>query len=183
MVRDLSSFDTRVTEEIANQQLFLCDFFPECSNYKFLNESTRAVTYNHSVFYDCGESKLLGWYRFGGDAGTQMADTCVMMRHCGARYPGWLSGGHPSVSDGAVLRKVCFTGSWGCCHYSAFISVRNCNGFYVYKLSTLTHYYYYYYYYHSYYYQCNSRYCSSNGSERPTTGGREICFFVYIITN
>ncbi|XP_074612989.1 receptor-type tyrosine-protein phosphatase F-like [Acropora palmata] len=87
-----------------------------------------------------------------------MADTCVKQRHCGASYPGWLSGGHPSVSDGAVLRKVCFTGYWGCCHYSTFISVRNCGGFFVYKLSPV----------HRYYY-CHFRYCLSNGFELPTT--------------
>ena len=149
------------------------------------------MTYNRSVLVKCNDTtKLLGWYRFGGEAGTQMADTCVKQRHCGARYSGWLSGGHPSVSDGAVLRKVCFTGYQGCCSCSTFISVRNCNGFYVYKLPPpiLNYYYYYYYYYYSscyyyyyyYYYQryqCTFRYCSSNGSEVPTgsTAGREIC--------
>ncbi|XP_068708203.1 uncharacterized protein [Montipora foliosa] len=35
-----------------------------------------------------------------------MADTCVEMYHCGAVYPGWLSGGHPSVKDGAVVRRI-----------------------------------------------------------------------------
>ncbi|XP_067037302.1 protein sidekick-2-like isoform X2 [Acropora muricata] len=131
---------------------------PECLNYKFLNDSSRAVTYKQSVLWNCDDTtKLLGWYRFGGEAGTQMADNCVKQRHCGARYPGWLSGGHPSLSDGAVLRKVCFTRYSGCCHYSTFISVRNCSGFYVYKLSPA----------HPYYY-CNFRYCSSNGFELPT---------------
>ncbi|XP_015768424.1 PREDICTED: uncharacterized protein LOC107347066 isoform X8 [Acropora digitifera] len=132
---------------------------PECSNYEFLTDCSRAVTYR-SVLANCNNAKkLLGWYRFGGEAGTQMADTCVSMRHCGARYPGWLSGGHPSVSDGAVLRKVCFTGNRGCCQYSTFISVRNCNGFYIYKLSTVV----------QYYYRCYYRYCSSYGSGQPTT--------------
>ena len=61
------------------------------------------MTYNPAVLGNCKDTtRLLGWYRFGGEAGTQMADTCVTMRHCGAWYPGWLSGGHPSVSDGAV---------------------------------------------------------------------------------
>ncbi|XP_015753091.1 PREDICTED: uncharacterized protein LOC107332854 isoform X1 [Acropora digitifera] len=131
---------------------------PECSNYKFLNDSSRAVTYNQSG--NCNDTtKLHGWYRFGGEAGTQMADTCVKQHHCGAWYPGWLSGGHPSVSDGAVLRKVCFTGYWGCCHFSTFISVRDCSGFYVYKLSP----------FHPYSPQCNYRYCSSYGFRLPTT--------------
>ncbi|XP_074612981.1 protein sidekick-2-like isoform X2 [Acropora palmata] len=132
---------------------------PECSNYQFLNHSSRAVTYNHSVLTHCNDSiNLLGWYRFGGEAGTQMADNCVKIRHCGSRFPGWLSGGHPSVSDSAVMRKVCFTGYSDCCQYSTFISVRNCNGFYIYKLSPI---------YPSYY--CNLRYCSSNGFEPPTS--------------
>ncbi|XP_067037290.1 uncharacterized protein [Acropora muricata] len=132
---------------------------PECSNYQFLNDCSRAVTNNRSILVNCYDtSKLLGWYRSGVEAGTQMADTCVKQRQCGASYPGWLSGGHPSVSDGAVLRKVCFTGYWGCCHYSTFISVRNCGGFFVYKLSPV----------HPYYY-CHFRYCLSNGFELPTT--------------
>ncbi|XP_044172445.1 protein sidekick homolog [Acropora millepora] len=132
---------------------------PECSNYEFLNDSSRAATYSHSVLMHCNDSiNLLGWYRFGGEAGTQMADTCVQRRHCGAWYPGWLSGGHPSVSDGAVMRKVCFTGYSGCCQYSTFISVRNCSGFYVYKLSPI---------YLSY--NCYLRYCSSYGFKLPTT--------------
>ena len=173
--------------------------FSECLNYEFLNESSRAVIYNQTVSANCNDTtKLLGWYRFGGEAGTQMADTCVKQYHCGTTYPGWLSGGHPSVSDGAVLRKVCFTGYWGCCQYSTFISVRNCDGFYVYKLSPALSYYYYYYhhyyycyryryrhrYYYYYYYYCNVRYCSSNGIELPTisTTGIKICFFVYIRT-
>ena len=147
-------------KEIIHYLLLLCGFFlSECSNYQFLNHSSRAVTYNHSVLTHCNDSiNLLGWYRFGGEAGTQMADNCVKIRHCGSRFPGWLSGGHPSVSDSAVMRKVCFTGYSDCCQYSTFISVRNCNGFYIYKLSPI---------YPSYY--CNLRYCSSNGFEPPTS--------------
>ena len=166
--------------------------FSECSNYEFLNESSRAVIYNQTVSMNCSyTTKPLGWYRFGGEAGTQMAGTCVKQHHCGAWYPGWLSEGHPSVSDGAVLRKVCFTRYTDCCYYSNFISVRNCDGFYVYKLSlapsyNYNYYYYYYYYYYCYryypyyYYHCNFRYCSSNGFELPTTSttGIRIYFFV-----
>ena len=165
--------DARVMKEIIHQLLFLWvflfSFFSECSTYQFLTDCHRAVTYR-SVVANCNDTnKLLGWYRFGGEAGTQMADSCVSMRHCGARYPGWLSGGHPSVSDGAVLRKVCFTGYRGCCQYSTFISVRNCSGFYVYKLSPVYP-----------YYSCNFRYCSSNGFEVPPTSttGINIDFFV-----
>ena len=132
------------------------------------------MTYNHRVSVNCKDTtKLLGWYRFVGEAGTQMADTCVKWRHCGALYPGWLSGGHPSVSDGAVLRKVCFTRSADCCYYSTFISVRNCDGFYIYKLSPVV----------PYYYHCYYRYCSSYGFGLPTTSttGTNIEFFVFTL--
>ncbi|XP_068743651.1 salivary glue protein Sgs-3-like isoform X2 [Montipora capricornis] len=82
-----------------------------------------------------------------------MSDTCVEMYHCGAVYPGWLSGGHPSVKDGAVVRRVCFNGYYGCCHLFTYISVRNCGGFYVYKLTPL----------HTSS-NCYCRYCASNGT-------------------
>ena len=85
-----------------------------------------------------------------------MADTCVKMCHCGAPYPGWLTGGHPSVEDGAVMRKVCFVGRRGCCEAWAYITVRNCSGFYVYHLSRPSSY-------------CNYGYCASTGFEEPTT--------------
>ncbi|XP_068739004.1 uncharacterized protein [Montipora capricornis] len=136
---------------------------PECSNYKSLTEGNRATTYPHNHFqlFRCiNEGTLSGWYRFDREGGNQMADTCVEMYHCGAVYPGWLSGGHPSVKDGAVVRRVCFNRYYGCCEYFVYISVRNCGGFYVYKLTPLPT--------SSY---CYYRYCASNGTALvlPTT--------------
>ena len=64
-----------------------------------------------------------------------MPDTCVPKQRCGTHAPGWLSGGHPTVAEGAVKRKVCFHWSSGCCQFSSNIQVRNCGAFYVYKLS------------------------------------------------
>ena len=126
----------------------------ECFNYTLLNDSNRARTYKtNSVL--CTDSALSGWYRFGGEAGSQMANSCVQMYHCGASYPGWLSGGHPAVADGTVVRKVCFNFFGSCCERSLYISVRNCGGFYVYNLTPLP--------------SCGIRYCAGNGSE-PTTG-------------
>ena len=138
------------------------EIFSECLNYKSLTEANRATTYGyiHSQRFLCiNEGTLSGWYRFDREAGNQMADTCVERYHCGAYYPGWLSGGHPSVEDGAVVRRVCFNRYWGCCDYFVYISVRNCGGFYVYKLTSLPS------------YRCYYRYCASKGSELvlPTT--------------
>ncbi|KAL9973653.1 hypothetical protein ACROYT_G020134 [Oculina patagonica] len=118
----------------------------ECSSYTFLNESNRANTYYDSNTLLC-DRELSGWYRFGGEAGNQMADSCVKRRHCGAGLPGWLQGGHPSVADGVVRRRVCFQWSDYCCRLSTVIDVRNCGRFYAYKLKPPP--------------VCNSRYCGN----------------------
>ena len=83
----------------------------------------------------CDDFLQQGWYRFRGDAGDQMPTSCVAVFHCDTHAPGWLSTSHPTVAQGAVRAKVCF--HWGkkCCRWSMNITVRNCSGFYVYKLN------------------------------------------------
>ena len=111
------------------------------------------------------------WYRFSGAAGNQMAESCVDNNRCGTYYPGWLSGSHPTVNEGAVQRRVCFSYYvYGdCCSLSTYIRVRNCGGFFVYQLKPLT--------------VCNSRYCGNGyGSSTPTTPGTvfpSFCFFLF----
>ena len=79
-----------------------------------------------------------------------MSTRCIYgSGYCDAYNQGSLQGSHPSVEDGVVTRKVCFSyyqqiRSYGyhygqqtiskCCKYSTFIEVRNCGSFYVYKL-------------------------------------------------
>ena len=98
------------------------------------------------------------WYRFGGAAGNQMAESCVENSRCGTSFPGWLNGSYPTVNEGAVQRRVCFRYYGDCCFFSTYIRVRNCGGFYVYQLKPLT--------------LCYSRYCGNGyGSSTPTTPG------------
>ena len=109
----------------------------ECYSYAVLDQSNRAITYR-GVSYFC-DSRLYGWYRFLGKAGSKMSHSCVTGRRCGTSGPGWLVGGHPSVSEGVARRRVCFASSRGwfyrsCCRWSTYISVRNCGTFFVYKL-------------------------------------------------
>jgi len=125
----------------------------ECSNYTFLNESNRARTYyNRSTPFLC-DANISGWYRFSGEAGTQMAESCVNMYHCGTDTPGWLNGAHPTEPDGIVTREVCFSYLGSCCYYSANTRVRNCGGFYIYKLETPPH--------------CYLRYCGNGLPQAP----------------
>lgn len=108
----------------------------ECYHYSFLEESNRAIMYKRGNTVFC-DSTLSGWYRFRGGAGIQMPESCVKSGRCGTQAPGWLVGGHPSVAQGAVKRRVCFKLINTCCLMSINIDVRNCGGFFVYKLIKL----------------------------------------------
>ena len=123
--------------------------FLECKSYKTLSEHNRAQGYKGVV--KCDRPLATGWYRFTGLAGNKMPDSCVSKYYCGTHAPGWLTGGHPTVAQGAVSRKVCFHWSSGCCQWSRYIRVRNCGAFYVYYLSATP--------------ACNLRYCGNRGGE------------------
>ena len=45
-----------------------------------------------------------------------------------------MAGAHPSVDEGVVARSACLTMKQLCCKASVSMRVRNCSGFYVYKL-------------------------------------------------
>jgi Notch-like protein len=64
-----------------------------------------------------------------------MASSCVPAERCGTAGPGWMKGTHPTVADGKVTRKVCYTWEGDCCIDSNNIKVVNCGQYYVYKLS------------------------------------------------
>ena len=80
-----------------------------------------------------------------------MPSSCPPKRRCGTHAPGWLNGSHPSVADGAVQRQVCYHWSSGCCQWQNDIQVRNCGGFYVYKLKPTRF--------------CSLRYCGNRGGK------------------
>ena len=128
-----------------------------CKHYKVLNGIDRAQGYTLPPQQKCDSDLELGWYRFHGLAGHQMADKCVSMIRCSTVAPGWLFGGHPTVADGVVVRKVCY--HWfSCCGHSDDIHVRNCGAFFVYELKKPP--------------SCNLRYCG-NGS-----AGKVLCWLL-----
>ena len=77
-----------------------------------------------------------------------MPTSCVSKRRCGTGASGWMNGAYPTVADGKVTRKVCYSYYGGCCQWSNNIEVVNCGNYYVYKLSRPP--------------QCNLRYCGSD---------------------
>lgn len=99
----------------------------------------------------CDEREILtpAWYRFSGDAGDKMADSCVPKSHCGTHAPGWLNGNHP-VNEGEIVeRKACFHFGSRCCKWTKKIKVKKCKGFFVYELQRPP--------------ACNLRYCGNSG--------------------
>ena len=108
-----------------------------CNDYTVLNERDRAQG-NALLPQNGSDNNLVaGWYRFQGAAGDRMADECVVRWRCGTKHPGWLNGRHPTVDDGEVTRKVCYAGNWKthCCGMKRQVKVKNCTGYYVYKLN------------------------------------------------
>ena len=128
-------------------------FPPECSHHSYLEDSVRGMGFYNGYYgyYQCDNLLPSGWYRFRGAAGTEMPTSCVGKNRCSSHAPGWLNGSHPSVADGAVHATVCFHWSFGCCHWSTSIRVRNCGGFYVYELGPTP--------------VCWLRYCGNGGGE------------------
>ena len=85
------------------------------------------------------------WYRFEEPAGTQMADSIVPKNHCGTSATGWLNGAHPAVLGENVIRQVCFNWAGNSCNWNTNVEIKNCGGFYLYKLKAIPN--------------CNLKYC------------------------
>ncbi|XP_066025285.1 pancreatic secretory granule membrane major glycoprotein GP2 isoform X4 [Pocillopora verrucosa] len=105
---------------------------PECQNYQVLADASRNVNHGANPLL-CDNHLTPNWYRFQGAAGVKMLSSCPQTSRCGTHATGWLSGDHPSVEEGKVTRKVCF--SWSnCCTWSIDIKVMNCGDFYIYYI-------------------------------------------------
>jgi len=115
-------------------------------NYQNLSDAER----KHDYVKQGGkcDKTLDGWYRFQGAAGTKLVTTCPPMNRCDTSFPVWLSGGHPTVAEGEVSKKVCLRKFEKCCDDWFFIQVKNCGSYYIYKLLNLE--------------DCPARYCSTD---------------------
>ena len=96
----------------------------------------------------CDNELPKGWYRFVGAAGTKMPTTRVPAFRCGTVYSGWLHDPHPTMEDGEVFRRVCFSDKGSSCQDALLTSVKNCGSYYIYKLFRPP--------------SCPSRYCGSD---------------------
>ena len=107
-----------------------------CKNYTFLNVKDRSQGTPLLPQNGSDNNLVTGWYRFQGAAGDCMLDKCAVRWCCGTKLTGWLKGTHQTVHDGEVTREVCYagTGQTLCCGTERQIKVKNCTGYYVFKL-------------------------------------------------
>uniref|UniRef100_A0A2K6PNX8 Uromodulin n=1 Tax=Rhinopithecus roxellana TaxID=61622 RepID=A0A2K6PNX8_RHIRO len=104
-----------------------------CQAHRILDEYWRSTEYGEG--YSC-DTDLRGWYRFVGQSGVRLAETCVPILRCNTAAPMWLNGSHPSSDQGIVSRKACAHWSGHCCLWDASIQVKACaGGYYVYNLT------------------------------------------------
>lgn len=105
--------------------------------YHELNESNRYWNSSDGTL-NCDNNTITSdqWYRFTGDAGTLMAPECVPMGSCNTFAPGWINGTHPANDYQLVSRNVCVHMQDICCFKSYPVDIRNCSGYYVYKLKS-----------------------------------------------
>lgn len=132
----------------------------ECTSYTTLSESSRY--WINTGGSECDNHLTHTWYRFSGAAGIMMATRCIPRNRCNSQMSGWISGSNPRVAYEKVTTTACMHSSSSCCNYAFTVEIRNCSGFYVYKLPPTS--------------TCSLRYCgvnSENDACLATAGSTE----------
>ncbi|XP_004855884.1 pancreatic secretory granule membrane major glycoprotein GP2 [Heterocephalus glaber] len=110
--------------------------FDPCQNHTVLDEPSRSIE-NTVMSNKVCDVDLRGWYRFVGEGGVRMSESCVPMRRCQADAPMWLNGTHPFLGDGIVQHTACAHWSESCCLWSTNVLVKACpGGYHVYRLES-----------------------------------------------
>ncbi|CAO2583003.1 Pancreatic secretory granule membrane major glycoprotein GP2 [Lemmus lemmus] len=122
--------------------------FDPCQNYTELNDPSRSTEYME-IAHECDEN-LRGWYRFVGEGGVRLPETCVDVFRCHTSAPMWLDGVHPNLGDGIVSYTACANWNENCCFWSSEVKVKACSeesgSYHVYKFQGTP--------------ECSLRYCT-----------------------
>ncbi|XP_067934150.1 uromodulin-like [Watersipora subatra] len=70
--------------------------------------------------WGCDLNRQLQWFRFSGDAGNRMRDTCPPMYSCGAMMPMWTD--QPPPSEVGVKKRINVYESWSPGHVCKFFA-------------------------------------------------------------
>ncbi|XP_033633572.1 uncharacterized protein LOC117295114 [Asterias rubens] len=114
---------------------------PVCrkKSYQVLDNRERGVNWRGSGDPVVDDTQLApGWYRFDSPAGEEITHYCQNIGSCGTRYPIWLLDVQYTESGETVKGIMCVnTDDPGCCNIKIMVLVRNCGGFYIYRLPQL----------------------------------------------
>ncbi|XP_057312855.1 uncharacterized protein LOC130654316 [Hydractinia symbiolongicarpus] len=129
----------------------------ECSQYTIMKDLNSRV-WDQVGDVTCDQN--VGWFRFDKASGYEISSKCTVNaksltrigQSCSAEFRGWMVDRHPTLEEGRVSRRICFSYAAHCvCDFFGQISVRNCGQYYVYRLQKAP--------------ICNARYCgAANGS-------------------
>ena len=109
------------------------------------------------------DTNIYGWFRYSAEEGGEMAGECLENQNatqlasrsqpCGANFRGWMVDRHPTIGDGRVQRRICFSYNQKCtCEFYTSIAVRNCGDYYVYRLNSAP--------------ACYARYCGAPAGKK-----------------
>ncbi|XP_038046844.1 uncharacterized protein LOC119721045 [Patiria miniata] len=113
---------------------------PVCrdKSYQVISNTERGVNAPNSGETVDDTSLVPGWYRFSGPAGEEVTRYCQPIGACGTFYPIWLMDVPSTESGETVKGTMCInTQKPGCCNEKIQVLVRNCGGFYIYRLPQL----------------------------------------------
>lgn len=109
--------------------------FDPCQNHTILDDPSRS-TENAESGQIC-DNNLRGWYRFVGEGGVRMSESCVPVYRCQTHAPLWLNGIHPFLGEGIVQHTACAHWSGSCCFWDTNVLVKACpGGYHVYRLDS-----------------------------------------------
>ena len=126
--------------------IHFCESLPQCDGifYNVINDPRRSTAFvTDPKQYICDRSIMQdnAWYRFSSEAGSEMATETPERGRCGTYIPIWMNGSHPNVIEGTVTRKACAAVPISSvdpnCSVSYSIKVRNCSGYYIYRLKKI----------------------------------------------
>lgn len=142
----IESLQNRLLATICSSDPCKSDDLPRIPFFKDRGENCK---YTDSM-QSCDRDLTPGWYKTEADQ--KLLNRCPNTLSCGAPYPVWMDGKHPTVIDGIVQREICISGfgdeNSKCCHMRSHIYVRNCGRYMAYCLKPL--------------YKCEERYCLDN---------------------
>ena len=122
----------------------------QCLNYTINTDATRNAAYTASINLCDNVSPFNNitstWIRFQDPAGKQVVNSPIPPNYCGTVVTGWYAGQYPTTIFSTATSLACFYQTANTCASCNWMSVTNCQTYYVFSLAEPQ--------------SCNYRYCT-----------------------